>query len=183
MKTNAVSSDEIEFFSEIGQRSLRVDPRDNAMDTEKLSCSAKERFIIRIKPEAFMAKEPAEVEKITGAAAKIENLERRRAIEPKILRALDVDVDPVTGVFIGIDPSRVWPVGITLAQAFQLSAVNRGQDPSITYRVCPATSMFPQALSCVAGPELFKFMRNSHLEMMQESSLHSRNEASNPVSP
>src|SRR5204863_9993320 len=104
-------------------------------------------------------------------------LEWRRAIEPKILHALDVDVDPVTGVFIGIDPSRVWPVGITLAQAFQLSAVNRGQDPAITYRVCPATSVFPQALRCVAGPELFEFIRNPHSEMMQETPLHSRNEA------
>ena len=180
MKTNAVASDEIEFFSEIGQRSLRVDPRDNAMDSEKLSCSAKERFIIRIKPEAFMAEEPAEVEKITGAAAKIENLERRRAIEPKILHALDVYADPVSGVFVGVNPSRIRSIRITLAQTLQFGAVNRGQDPSRIYGMSPATSMFPQALRCVARPELFEFLRNPHLEMMQETPLHSRNEASKP---
>ena len=44
----------------------------------------------------------------------------------------------------------------------------------------PATSMFPQALRCIARPELFEFLRNPHLEMMQETPLHSRNEASKP---
>jgi len=41
--------------------------------------------------------------------------------------------------------------------------------------MCPTTRVFPQALSCVAGYELFEFMRNPHLETMQESPLYSRN--------
>ena len=40
----------------------------------------------------------------------------------------------------------------------------------------PATSMFPQALRCVPGSELSKFLRNPHLEMMQETPLYSRND-------
>ncbi len=80
MKTDAMSSNEIEFLSEIGQRSLRIDPRDHPTNTEKLSCAAKERFIVRIKPKAFVAEHAAEIQKITGAAAKIENVQRRRTI-------------------------------------------------------------------------------------------------------
>ncbi len=118
MKTNAVSGDEIEFFSEIGQRSLWIDPRDHAMNAEKLSCAAKERFIIRIKPKGFVTEHATEIEKITGTGTEIENLERRRAIEPKILHALDVDADPVGCVFVGVDLSRVGPVGILFAQPF-----------------------------------------------------------------
>jgi len=49
MKTNAMSRDEIEFPSEIGQWRLRIEPRDHPMNTEKLSRAAKERFIVRIK--------------------------------------------------------------------------------------------------------------------------------------
>jgi len=65
-----------------------------------------------------MTEHAAEVEKITGAAAEIENLQRRRAIEPKILHTLDVHVDPVRCVFVSIDLSGIGPVGITLAQPF-----------------------------------------------------------------
>ena len=65
-----------------------------------------------------MAKEAAEVKKITGAAVKIENLKRWRAIKPEILDVLDVDADPVGCVFIGVDPSRVGPVRIMSPQPF-----------------------------------------------------------------
>ena len=63
-----------------------------------------------------MAEEPAEIKKITRSAAKIENLEWRRAIEPKVLHALDVDTDPVCCVFVCVDLSRIRSVGILLPQ-------------------------------------------------------------------
>ena len=116
METNAMSSDEIEFPSEIGQRGLRIDSSDHAIDTEKLSCAAKERFVVRIKAKSFVTEDTTEVQKITRAAAKIENLQRRRAIKPKILHALDVDTDPVCCVFVSIDLSGVRSVRIALAQ-------------------------------------------------------------------
>lgn len=116
METNAVSSDEIEFFFKIGQGGFRIDPRDHAMDTEELSCAAKERVVVGVKTKSFVTEEPAEVKKITRAAAKIENLEWRRAIEPKVLHALDVDTNPVRCVFVSIDLSSIGSVRIALAQ-------------------------------------------------------------------
>ena len=74
MKTDAVPSDEIEFFSEIRQRRLRIDSRDHAANIEELGCAAEERFVVRVEAESFVAEELAEVEKITRAAAKIENV-------------------------------------------------------------------------------------------------------------
>ena len=65
-----------------------------------------------------MAEETAEVKKITGAAAQIENLKRRCAIEPQVLEMFEVDAEPVGCVFIGVDPSRVRPVGIMSPQPF-----------------------------------------------------------------
>ena len=65
-----------------------------------------------------MAKEAAEVKKITGAAAKIEILKRWRAIKPEILDVLDVDADPIGSVFVGVDSSRVGPVRIISPQPF-----------------------------------------------------------------
>ena len=85
------------------------------MDVQQLSCTTKERFFIGIKAESFVTEEPADVEEISRAASKIENAEGRSSIEPKILGALDVDADPVGGVFVSIDPSRIGPVWITFA--------------------------------------------------------------------
>ena len=118
MKTDAMAGDEVEFSSQIGQRRLRMNSRDNATNAEKLGRSLEERVLVRIDSEAFVAEEPAEVKKITGAAAQIENLKRRCAIEPKVLDVFKVDAEPVGCVFIGVDPSRVRPVGIMSPQLF-----------------------------------------------------------------
>ena len=111
-----MASHEIKFFSNVGQRRLGADPRDDARDVEKLSCAAKERFVVWVKAKSFVPEEPTKVEKITRAAAKVENLEWRRAIKPKILHALDVHVDPVCGVFVSINLPSIGSVGIALAQ-------------------------------------------------------------------
>jgi hypothetical protein len=95
---------------------LRLNPRNDAADAEMLGCAAKERFVVRVKAKSLVTEEPSEVEKITWATAKIENLEWRRAIEPKVLHALNVDADPVGCVFVGVDSSRIGAVRIVLAQ-------------------------------------------------------------------
>jgi hypothetical protein len=79
-------------------------------------CATEERFVVRVKAKSLVTEEPSEVEKITRTTAKIENLEWRRAIKPKVLDALDVDADPIGCVFVGVDSSRIRPIRITLAQ-------------------------------------------------------------------
>ena len=111
-----MSGDKIEFLAEIGQRCLWVDSRDDAANMEELSCTAEKRFVVGVEAESLVAEEAAEVKKITRAAAKIENVQWWRAIEPKVLHALDVDADPVGCVFVGVDLSGVRPIRITLAQ-------------------------------------------------------------------
>ena len=118
MKTNPMAGDEIEFFFEIGQWRLRMNSRNDPANAEKLRCAAEKQLLVCVQPESFVAEEPAEVKEITGAAAQIENMKRRRAIEPKILSVLDVNADPVGSVFVGVDSSRVGPVRIMAPQPF-----------------------------------------------------------------
>lgn len=115
VETNAVASYQIEFSSEIGQGRLGLDASDDTTNVEELGRAAEERFRICVESQPFVTEEPAEIEKIASAAAKIENLQWRRTIEPKVLRALNVHADPVHCVFVGVDFARVGPVGITLA--------------------------------------------------------------------
>ena len=117
MKTNPMPGNEIEFFSEVGQRNLRMNPRDHAVDIEQFGSASEERLLVGIEAEPFVTEEPADVEEISGAASKIENAEGRSSIEPKILGALDVDADPPGSVLVSIDPSRIGPIRILLAQS------------------------------------------------------------------
>src|SRR5437899_8794727 len=59
-----------------------------------------------------MAEEFADVKEVTGAAAEIDNAHRRGAVEPKVLRTLDVDLDPINDVLETIDPRRAWPIRV-----------------------------------------------------------------------
>ena len=93
-----------------------MDSRNDTAHAEELGGAPKEGFVARVEPESLVTEKPTEVEKVTGAAAEIENLKWRRSIEPEILYALDVDADPVGCVFIGVDSSRIRPIRITLAQ-------------------------------------------------------------------
>lgn len=118
METDAVTGDEIESLSQIRERGSRSDPRNDAANAQKLCRAAPKCVFAGVDSKSFVAKETAEVEKITGATPQIENLKRRRAIEPEVLKMLNVDADPVRCVFVGVDFSRVGSVRSMFAQPF-----------------------------------------------------------------
>lgn len=118
VKTNAMRRDQIELFSKIGQRNLRMNARDRAPHVQQRSRAAKEWFFVSVEADSFVAEKTADVEEISRAASKVENAQRRSAVEPEILGALDVDAYPVSGVFVRVDPSRVRPIRIMFAQPF-----------------------------------------------------------------
>ena len=109
-----------------------------------------------------MAEQTAKIEKISGAAAQIQNVERPRPIKPEVLYAFYVNANPVVGVLVGVDLSRVWPIRVMFAQPYQFRLVNRGENPSRAYRVRPAASVLPQTFRRVAAKKFFKFLRKSH---------------------
>jgi hypothetical protein len=143
VETHAVRSNEIELFAEIRQRRLRIDSRDDAANAEELGRSTKERFVVWIEPQTFVAEQTTEIQKIAGSAAEIQNVERRRPIKPEVLYAFHVNADPVVGILVGIDLSRVRSVRVLFAQPNQFRFINRGENPPGTYRVRPAGSVFP----------------------------------------
>jgi len=125
VETDAMRSNEIELFAQIGQRHLRIDSRDDAANAEEFGRPPEKRFVIGIQPQTFVAEQTAKVEKISWAAAQIQNVEWRRAIKPKVLYALYVNANPIVSVLIGIDLSRVRSIRIILAQPYQLRLINR----------------------------------------------------------
>ena len=130
-----------------------------------------------------MAEQTAKIEKISGAAAEIQNVERRRAIKPEVLYALYVNANPVFGVFVGIDLSRVRPIRVKFAQPYQFRFIYRGENASRTYRVRPSASVLPQTFCRVAGKELLKFLSESHGKRCRKEALYSRNDVLAAVTP
>ena len=145
MKTNAVRSHEIEFRPEIGQGSLPFDSADDARNIEERSGGAEKRLVVGIEAENVVAEIFANVEKVAGAAAKIDNSHWWRAIEPKILGALDIDLDPVNNIFETVDPRRAWPIRILLAQLLELRAIECFQNALFVDGMRSATEMFKRA--------------------------------------
>ncbi len=164
-----MTSDEIELLSEIRQRRLRIDSRDDSANPEELCRAAPKWVVVRVQAESFVAKETAEVKKVPGATAQVENVKWRRAIEPEVLDVLDVNADPVRCVFVGVDSSRVGPVRIVSAQPFQFRLINRGEDPSRANGMSPAADVLPQALQSVERKQFLEFARKSHGETMQRT--------------
>lgn len=85
----------------------------------------KKWFFVGVETRCLVTEKPADVKEIAGSASKIENVERRGAIEPEILGTLHVDADPIGCVFVGVDPSRVRPIWIMFPQPFQFGPINR----------------------------------------------------------
>ena len=163
-----MTSDEIELFSEIRQRRLWIDSRDYAADPEELARGAPKCVVACVQSESFVAKETTEVKKVPGAAAQVENVKWRRAIEPEVLDVLHVNADPVHRVFVGVDSSRVRPVRIMSAQPFQFRLINRGQDPPRANGMSPPGDVLPQALRSIERKQFLEFARKSHAERCSE---------------
>ena len=106
---------DVELLAKIRQRSLCIDSRHDTVNAKELGRAAEERLVIGIQPETLVAKHPAEVKKITRAAAKIQDVKWRRPIKPEVLDALYVNANPVVGILIGVDLSRVRPMRIMFA--------------------------------------------------------------------
>ena len=163
-----MGSNEIELFAEMWQRLLRIDSRDDPANAEELGHPAKERFVIWIEPQTFVAEQTTQIEKISGAAAEIQNVERRRAIKPEVLYTFYVNANPIVGVLVGVDLSRALSIRVMFAQPYQFRFINGRENPSRTYRVRPAGSVFSQTFRRVAGKEFLNFLRKPHGKRMQK---------------
>ncbi len=98
VETNSVRRHEVETLAEIGQGDAAIDPSDDAFHIQQFGCAAKERLVIGVETERVVAKNSRDVEKESGAAAKIENLLGGRTIELQILDAFDVGFEPILDV-------------------------------------------------------------------------------------
>ena len=102
--------------------------KNHATHSEQRSCFAEKRLLVDVDADAFVTKLLADVEKISGPAAEIENAQRRAAIEPQILGAFDVDLEPVIDVGKAIDPRRAGSLRVARAQVVPRFAIDAAEN-------------------------------------------------------
>lgn len=85
-------------------------------------------MIVQVETKHIVAEVFANVEKITGATAEIENLKGRSAIEPNILCAFNVNSHPVRNVGETVDLGRVRALRIPGAKLGHLAGIERFQN-------------------------------------------------------
>ena len=162
MKTNSVRGDEIEFLSKIGQGSLPFDSTDDARYVQEGKRRAEHRIVIGIEAERVVAKISADEKEVTRAAAEIENARWWRAIEPNVLRAFNVDVDPIRDILEAIDPRRTGPIRKLLAQLLEFRAIQTCQNARTTHWMQRSAGMFPDTGQRIARKQFLELARKSH---------------------
>ena len=129
IETDHKRGDEIEFTFEIGQGSKRFNARNNATDSEQACDFRKHREVIHVETKSLMSEQLRDMQKISSAAAKIENALGPQQIEFNFANAANVNVDPALEVeifrpvFAGICDS------VTLANLLKIRPINRFNNP------------------------------------------------------
>ena len=117
VKANHERGNDIEFLSETRQRTKRLDLLNDAADTEE-ACDFPEHWqAIHVEANSGMTEELRDVEKVSCAAAQIENALWTRHVEFKLANPPDVDSDPTieieifrpvrAGICYGISPANL----------------------------------------------------------------------------
>src|SRR5260370_1379295 len=128
VEANHEGGNEIESLSEARQRTKRLDALNNAAHPEQACYFAKHRQTIHIKPDAGMAEQLRDVEKVSCAAAEIQNPLRSRQIEFKLANSANIYSDPAVEIEI------FWPVRsgicycISPANLLESDRINRVDD-------------------------------------------------------
>ncbi len=160
VESDGESGDPIEFAAEIGQRFEGFDPPDFSFETEKIDQVAEKRERSGIQTETTMAEPPADEQKESGAAAKIENLLGRRAIELQILHAFDVGFEPILD--IGVLGLVRGGIGIARFDFTQAAAVDPGEKGWQENRMKLALKTPPGAPVGFALKDFPEFVRSFH---------------------
>jgi hypothetical protein len=158
-------SNEIES-SQVGKGIEGFDLPDHTTHAEQARYFSKHRESIQIKAETLMAKQLSDVEKISRAAAKIENAFRARQIKFNLANPADVKLDPAVKVKV-FGPVSVWIFnGVPPTDLLETLRIDRF-DHSLRFERKSFRQEKPKRVpSCARQAltiyEFFNFMTKSH---------------------
>ena len=129
VEANHERGDDIEFLTEVWERTKRFDSPNDAADTEQACDFPEHCQAIHVEANSGMTEELRDVQKISCAAAQIENALGTRHVEFKLASPPDVDSDPTIEIEI-FRPVRARIChGVSPANLLEASRIDCLDDP------------------------------------------------------
>ena len=155
VEANHERRDEIEFFSEVRQRTERLNSLHHAANTEQARDFPKHWQAIHVETNSGMTEELRDVEKVSCAAAQIENALGTGQVEFKLPNPSDVNSDPAVeieifwpvraGICYGVSPANLLETDrincVDDALCLQLEAVGAEQSECVFSRASQAPAI------------------------------------------
>ena len=166
VEANHKGGDEIEFSSQVREGTKCLDSLDYATNAEERCDFCEHRYAVQIETKSAMPEKLGDVEKISCAAAKIENAFSARQIELDVTNAANVDANPA--VEIEIFPPILGRVTccVALANLLESHRVDRFNNALFLERkaVRPKRSkrVFSRAGQSLAAQKFLYFVVESH---------------------
>ncbi len=117
VEANHERGNDIEFFTELWERTKRLDLLNDTADTKETRDFPEHWQAIHVETNSGMTEELRDVEKVSCAAAQIENALWTRHVEFKLTNPPDVDSDPTieieifrpvrAGICYGVSPANL----------------------------------------------------------------------------
>ncbi len=117
VEANHERGNDVEFLTEVRERTKRLDLLDDAADTEQARDFPEHWQAIHVEANSGMTEELRDVEKVSCAAAQIENALGTRHVEFKLANPPDVNSDPTieieifrpvrAGICYGVSPANL----------------------------------------------------------------------------
>ena len=176
VKANHESGNEIEFLSEVGEGTKRLNLLNDTAHFEQARDFTEHGQPIHVEPNSRMAEELRDVKKVSGAAAEVENPLGTHQIKFEVTNPTDVNSDPA----VEIELLRPICAGIchsvSSANLFELDWIN-GLDNALRLQRKPVRAqhserVFSSAREAAAVYQLLNLMtksHNSHLVAKQDN--------------
>src|SRR4029453_8617676 len=124
VKANHERGNDIEFLTEVRERTKRPDLLNDAADIEE-ACAFPETWqTIHVETNSGMTEELRDVEKVSCAAAQIENALRTRHVEFKLANPADINSDPAIEIEIFRPVRTGICYGVSLANLLEASRID-----------------------------------------------------------
>src|SRR5437867_12014910 len=117
IEANHERGNDIEFFTELWERTKRLDLLNDTADTEQSCDFPEHRQTIHVQTNSGMTEQLRDVQKVSCAAAKIENPLGTRQVELKLANPSDINSDPTfeieifrpvcSGICYGVSPANL----------------------------------------------------------------------------
>ena len=176
VKANHESGNEIEFLSEAGEGTKRLNLLNDTAHIEQTRDFPEHRQPIHVEANSGMAEELCDVKKISGAAAEVENSLGPRQIEFELANPADVNSDPTVEIEI-LGPIRAGIChSVSSANLLKRDWIDR-LDNTLCLQREPIRAQYPEGVfpGTRETPAVYQFLNfmakshNSHLVAKQDN--------------